>query len=200
VRVAVLPAPVAPAGPAVVAPPPPSPSPLAAEQSLLGQALKALREGHDAPAALALLGQHAERFTAPALAAEAAALRVEALLTLGRRSEALSILDEAPIGSLPRPAERLVVRGELRAGEERWREAKQDFDDALAREQGKAPSWPAASPRSRDIQERGLWGRAAARSRLGDATGARADLDQYLRYFPGGRFAGAAASLVKDRP
>jgi len=201
VRVAVVrepAAPVAPAKPPEGAPPP-SRSPIAAEQSLLGQAMKSLREGHDARAALALLARHAEQFPTAALAAEAAVLRVEALLDLGRRDEALSVLDEAPLASLPRCNEQLVVRGELRAAKGRWQEAKQDFDDAMARGV-KAASHPAASPKARDIQERALWGRSAARSRLGDTEGARTDLDLYLRHFPSGRFAGAAASLLKGRP
>jgi tetratricopeptide (TPR) repeat protein len=172
---------------------------MAAEQSLLGQAMKSLRQGHDARAALVLLAQYAEEFPAGALAAEAAVLRVEALLGQGRQSEALAALDEAPLPSLPRRDERLVVRGELRAASGRWREAKQDFDDALAGAM-KAGSQPATSAKARDVQERALWGRAAARSRLGDRDGARADLDLYLHQFPGGRFAVAAASLLKGRP
>jgi hypothetical protein len=122
-------------------------------------------------------------------------LRIEALLALGRQGEALSVLDRVPLASLPNRDEQLVVRGELRAANRRWREAKQDFDETLG-ERG----LPAASAKARNIQERALWGRAAARSRLGDQDGARADLDLYLRHFPGGRFAGPAASLLKGEP
>lgn len=119
-------------------------------------------------------------------------LRIEALLYLGRRDEALSALDRAPLASLPNRDEQLVVRGELRAADQRWRAAEQDFDEVL-RERG----LPAPSARVRDLQERALWGRAAARSRLGNQDGARADLQLYLRHFPAGRFAGPAASLLK---
>jgi hypothetical protein len=104
-------------------------------------------------------------------------------------------LDRVPLASLPNRDEQLVVRGELRAGKARWREAEHDFDDVL-----KAPGLPAASTKVRSIQERALWGRASARSRLGDQDGARADLNLYLRHFPGGRFAGPAASLLKGVP
>jgi hypothetical protein len=199
VRVAVLSEPVAPPAPVEVAPaeaaPPPPPSPIAVEQSLLGQAMKRLRDGHDAKAALALLEQHSERFPHGALAAEASVLRTEALLALGRRDEALAVLDGAALESLPNRDEQRVVRGELRASHRRWREASQDFDGVL-RDQ----NLPAATARARGLQERALWGRAAARSRLGDEDGARADLELYLRHFPGGRFAGPAASLLKGKP
>jgi hypothetical protein len=174
---------------------PPEPSAIAVEQALLGQAMRMLRDGHDARSALALLAQHAERFPKGALHAEEDMLRIEALLALGKRDEALGILDRVSIASLPNRDEQLVVRGELRAAKQRWREAKQDFDEAL-----EAHVLPATSAKARAIQERALWGRASARSRLGDQPGARADLDLYLRHFPGGRFARPAASLLKGRP
>ncbi len=198
VRVAILTEPAPPPAPSEIpetAAPPVTPSAIAVEQELLGQAMRMLRDSHDARTALALLAQHAQRFPHGALASEATMLRIEALLALGRRDEALSILDRVPIASLPNRDEQLVVRGELRAANRRWREAKQDFDQAL-----RDHSLPAASARVRNIQERALWGRAAARSRLGDQDGARADLDLYLRQFPGGRFAGPAAALLKGVP
>lgn len=179
-----------------VAPAAAKPSAIAVEQAVLGQAVKVLRDGHDARAALVLLAQHAEQFPRGALASEEGMLRIEALLALGRHDEALSVLDGTPLASLPKREERLVVRGELRAAKHRWREAKQDFDDAL----GTARSLPAATAKARDVQERALWGRASARSRLGDQEGARADLELYLRHFPAGRFAGSATSLLKGTP
>jgi hypothetical protein len=174
---------------------PPAPSAIAVEQALLGQAVRMLRDGHDARTALALLAEHGERFPKGALGAEETILRIEALLALGQRDEALSVLDKVPLASLPNRDEQLVVRGELRAANRRWREAKQDFDDVL-----KARVLPATSAKVRDVQERALWGRSSARSRLGDQDGARADLNLYLRHFPGGRFAGPAASLLKGSP
>ena len=77
------------------------------------------------------------------------------------------------------------------AGEKR----QQDFDDAL-----RGRDLPTTNPRARSLQERALWGRAAARSRLGDQAGARADLELYLRDFPAGRFSAAAASLLRGAP
>ena len=87
------------------------------------------------------------------------------------------------------------MRGELRAAHRRWREAEQDFDDAL-----RGRDLSTTNPRARSLQERALWGRAAARSRLGDQAGARADLELYLRDFPAGRFSAAAASLLRGAP
>jgi tetratricopeptide (TPR) repeat protein len=179
-----------------VTPPPATPSPIAVEQALLGQAVKVLRDGHDARTALALLAQHAQQFPHGALVSEESMLRVEALLALGRHAEALSVLDRSQLASLPNREEQLVVRGELRAANGRWREAKQDFDEAL----GTGRSLPAASAKLRTIQERALWGRASARSRLGDEDGARTDLELYLKHFPGGRFAASAASSLKGKP
>ena len=198
VRVAILKEPTlppAPSIPEIASQPaaPAQPSRIAVEQALLGRAMRTLRDGHDARTSLALLAQHAEQFPDGALASEAAMLRIEALLSIGLKDEALSALDKVPLASLPNRDEQLVVRGELRAAKGRWREAKQDFDEAL-----RDRNFPATSARARNIQERALWGRASARSRLGDQDGARADLELQLRHFPGGRFAGPAASLVKE--
>jgi len=170
-------------------------SPIAVEQALLGQAIRTLRDGHDAGTALALLAQYAGRFPGGAFASEATVLRIEALLALGRGHEALVLLDGVSLASLPNQDEQRVVRGELRAADRRWREAAQDFDDAL-----RGRDLPTTSPRARSLQERALWGRAAARSRLGDQAGARADLEVYLRDFPTGRFSAAAASLLRGAP
>lgn len=191
-----LPPPPIPGDPAPVAPPPATPSPIAVEQALLGQAVKVLRDGHDARTALALLAQHAQQFPHGALASEESMLRIEALLALGRHDEALSLLDRTQLASLPNREEQLVVRGELRAADRRWREARQDFDDAL----GAGRALPGASARARPILERALWGRASARSRLGDEDGARADLELYLKHFPDGRFAASATTSLKGKP
>ena len=186
-----MPPPVAPSPAAF----PPVASAIAVEQTLLGQAMRTLRGGQDARTALTLLAQHAERFPQGAFASEAMELRIEALLALEQGDDALAVLDGAALASLPNRDEQRVVRGELRAAHQRWREAAQDFDDMLAERR-----LPAANPKVRNLQGRALWGRAAARSRLGDAQGARADLDLYLRYFPDGQFAGRAATLVKAAP
>jgi hypothetical protein len=180
--------------PAPVAPalePPPS-SPIAVEQALLGDVLKALRQQHDPRTALALLEDYARRFPGTVLAPEAAMLRAEALLGLGRKTEALSELDGLALGSMPNQDERFVLRGELRAAAGRWREAREDFEMLLST--GVASG---GDPKPRAVKERALWGRASARSHLGDEAGACADLAMYLRLFPSGRFATQAAALLQ---
>jgi hypothetical protein len=173
---------------------PPAPSPAAVEQALLGDVLRSLRAQRDPSAALALLDEHARRFPETVVAPEAGMLRVEALLGLGRKSEALSVLDGLPLTSMPNPNERLALRGELRASAGRWQEAWADFDRVCAAVAS------ANDGKSRDVLERALWGRASARSRLGDEAGARADLASYLRQFPSGRFATQGAALLRGSP
>ena len=91
------------------------------------------------------------------------------------------------------------MRAELHATAGRWQEALVDFDAVvrarLAHEPG---AGTATSTKARERLERALWGRAAARSHLGDETGARADLRECLRRFPQGRFAAQAARLLGE--
>jgi tetratricopeptide (TPR) repeat protein len=152
---------------------------------MLGQALRSLRNEHDPASALDVLARHAALFPQSPLASERSVLEVEALLALGRRDEALLRLDGMSLDNTPRSAERHVVRGELRARAQRWREAAADFDQALAHASGTS-AW----------QERALWGRAVARMRVGDEVAARADLQLYLGLYPTGRFASEAARLL----
>jgi hypothetical protein len=195
-RRALTPPPISDPGPPTEVPAaPPPPSPVEIEQALLGDVLKSLRKQHDPQAALAMLDDHARRFPDTALAPEAAMLRVESLLDLGRNAEALSVLDQVAFGSAPNQGERLVLRGELRAAAGRWREAREDFEASLS-DLAAAPM----NSKSRDVNERALWGRASARSHLGDEAGARADLALYLQIFPSGRFATQAAALLRGSP
>jgi hypothetical protein len=190
-----MPAPASPTEtPAPVAPAlePPLPSPIAVEQALLSDVLKALRKLRDPRTALALLEDHAQRFPSTVLAPEAAMLRAEALLGLGRPAEALSELDGLALGSMPNQDERFVLRGELRAAAGRWHSARDDFEVLLS-----TGGSLRLNAKSRDVTERALWGRASARSHLGDEAGARADLALYLRTFPSGRFATQAAALLR---
>jgi tetratricopeptide (TPR) repeat protein len=155
---------------------------LAAEAKLLASALRALRQQHNAKQALAILDEYDVQFPAGTLASEARAARAEALLRTGRKTEALELLDRQKLSP-----ELQVARGELRLAAGRVREALADFDAALAGTQD-------------EIEERALYGRAACRVRLGDPAGGRADLREYLRRFPEGRFAGAAkATLTQSR-
>ena len=181
----------------VPAPPAPTlepspPSPIAAEQALLGDVLKAMRKQRDPRTALAILDEYARRFPGTGLAPEAAMLRAEALLGLGRKAEALSELDGLALGSMPNQDERFVLRGELRAAAGRWQAAREDFERVLS-----AALSSGKDTRSRDVKERALWGRASARSQLGDEAGARADLARYLQIFPSGRFATQATATLK---
>ena len=119
-------------------------------------------------------------------------LRAEALLQIGRKGEALAELDRLSLGEMPNSDERYLLRGELRAAVGRWREAKGDFEVVLRGQQAEI----GATMKSRDRFERALWGRALARSRLGDDAGARADLQECLRRFPQGRFASETTRLL----
>jgi hypothetical protein len=162
----------APAG----APAGPSRSALALESESLQRALVALRREHDARSALALLDEHEARFPRGELGLEAAAARVDALLLLGRRADALSRLERMPLeGAGPR-ADLLLLRAEIRADSDCPR-AIADFDKVLAKRAAPA------------IDERALYGRAACRLRTGDGPGAEADLRTYLARYPAGRFA-----------
>ncbi len=195
-RRALTPAPISDSGPPTEVPAaPPPPSPVEIEQALLGDALKSLRKQHDPQAALAMLDDHARRFPDTALAPEAAMLRVESLLDLGRNAEALSVLDRVAFGSAPNQDERLVLRGELRAAAGRWREAREDFEASLS-------DLAAAKmdSKSRDASERALWGRASARSHLGDEAGARAESGPVFANFPLGTIRRASGGVAPRFP
>jgi hypothetical protein len=164
---------------------PASATPLARETELVRLALGRLRREHDPAGALALLDQHARRFPSGALGPEAAIVRVDALLALDRRSEALAILDRLPFPPSARGRELLVVHAELAAGAQRWTTAAAAFDLALA-----DPALEA------ELAERALHGRAACRLRMGDRRAARVDLEAYLRRFPDGRFAATTRAAL----
>jgi hypothetical protein len=164
------------------------------EQALLGKALQRLRIARDPVGALALLDQHTARFPSGTLAPEAARLRTEALMLVGRKDVVLADLDNQA-DTLAGSDERRLLRGELRATAGRWRLALADFDAVVhSLAQGTADD-----VKTRERFERALWGRASARSQLADQAGARADLHDYLRRFPNGRFAAEARRLVNER-
>jgi hypothetical protein len=161
-------------------------SALALESESLERALVALRREHDGRSALVILDEHEAAFPRGELALEAKAARVDALLLLGRRAEALSQLERMPLeGAGPR-AELLLVRAEIRADSDCAR-ALPDFDKVLA----KSP--PPA------LEERALYGRAACRMRVGDGAGAEADLRTYLSRYPTGRFADPVRARLSPR-
>jgi TolA-binding protein len=180
--------------PAPVVAPAPVVGPVPSEQSLLAMAVRRLRSEQRPASALAVLDQYVARFPNGSLLPEAIRLRTEALLALGDKPAALAELNRelAPVGSSDE--ESRLVRGELRAAAGRWHEALEDFDVAVRAHRVAVD--PAASTKLHERLQRALWGRASARSHLGDLAGARADLLEYLRRFPQGRFAGRAARLL----
>jgi hypothetical protein len=165
----------------------PSESPIVAESRLLADALTLLRQRREPARALSALDEYERRFPKGTLAPEAAAARIDALLALGRRGEALDRLERLAIEGLPRAAELRVLRGELRAGHGELVGAASDFSAVLG-----MPGAPSS------VVERALYGRGSSRARLGDTAGARADLQGYLKRFPRGQFAGPAGRAIRD--
>ena len=187
------PASLEPMPPAEASPPPPD------EHFLLTTAVRRLRTAHDPASALAALDNYRVRFPSGALAPEASMLRAEALLQIGRKRDALAELDGLSLVQMPNSDEPHVLRGELRAAVGRWREALADFDVVLRGRAGESADIGAPTDaKAQGRLERALWGRALARSRLGDDAGARADLRDCLRLFPRGRFAPEAARLLGE--
>lgn len=134
----------------------------------------------DPDGALALLARHRAEFPAGALGHEADLARVDALLALGRRDDAESLLSQLSLGEGGRASELRVMRAELTARHD-CRSALVDFSAVLATSDAARPS-----------VERAWRGCAACRGLLGDHEGMRADLHAYLNLFPGGRFADEA--------
>ena len=149
---------------------------LDAESEALAAVLVKLRREHDAQGALALLDGSQALFAHGTLALEARVARIDALLALGRSSEALGLLEHLPFAQSGRGGELRLVRAELRATTD-CGQALSDFD-ALVR-QALAPA----------LTERALYGRAACELRVGHQAQATQDLKQYLQRFPQGRFA-----------
>lgn len=165
----------------------PSEDPVVAESRLLASALQDLRQHRDPQAALGVLDEYERRFPSGALAPEATAARIDALLALGRRAQALQRLEASSLDRLPRGAELRALRGELRAGRGELGGALDDFSVVLATKGAPA-----------GVVERALYGRGSCRARLGDVAGARADLGEYLRRFPSGSFAEPARRALRD--
>lgn len=183
-----------PAAPALVAPSEPSPEPIAAsrvaatespstgEARQLVEAIRRLRNDHDARGALSLLDM-IQSSSAATFADEIALVRVEALLDLGDRAAALAVLDSLPLPDIPRGEELLVLRGDLRAGAKRWADAIGDYTRGTA----------AATPQ---LVERSLFGRASCRMGVGETAFARSELQDYLQRFPNGMFVAEARRLL----
>jgi hypothetical protein len=154
-------------------------SELASESLALQAVLVKLRREHDAKGALALLDEYEPLFARGTLALEAQVARVDALLALGRQSEALAILNRLPLAHIGRGGELRLLRAELRAKDDCGL-ALADFDVLVRR------------PLSAALAERALYGRAACEVRVGDSSNAQRDFRDYLTRFPHGRFADGA--------
>jgi hypothetical protein len=139
-------------------------------------ALNVERDGH---AALAALDAYHRDFPSGIFHLEAYAARVDALILLGRRDEALSELQGVSTGALrqmPHGAELSLLRAELVKERGDCTAAMATFDQVL--DEGPA-----------SLAERALWDRAGCRAAMGKSEESRADLEQYLRLFPKGVFA-----------
>jgi TolA-binding protein len=161
---------------------------LARESRWLASAIAKLRQEALPEQALAILDQHQSELGSGALASEANATRIEALLRLGRNGQALTLLDGQRLSAQGLGREMLVARAELRAERARASAAIRDFDLILS------------SPGHADgITERALYGRATCRAKSGDWESARGDFTKYLDAFPQGRFAQEARSVLSSQ-
>ena len=147
--------------------------------------MRTLRSG-DAAAALAEIERVQREFPASALAREAALLRAEALLVLGREAAALLALDPIALGGDVGDRRASLARGELRVAARRCVEAVADFGRVLA-----------ADARD-ELAARAFYGRGACALASGDRASARGDLSQALRLFPAGERRAAIERALKD--
>jgi hypothetical protein len=176
--------------PEVPAPPAPTPAepPSAVEFQLVSAAVQQLRQKGSPLTALRTLDAYDSRFPHGELRPEATWLRVQALVQLGQRREALKILDEQPLSADgERSAEPLVLRGELRSEAGRCGDALPDLEAAAALASG-------------EMLERTLLYRGRCRARTGDAPGARADYSVYLIRFPTGRYTDEIRKSLRELP
>jgi hypothetical protein len=162
-----------------------TPSELALESEQLQKALARLRRDRDPQGALLLLDEYQSRYPRGVLSLEAAVARVDALLILGRRSEALERLSRLPLERVGRRNELQLVRGELYSDRDCNR-AIADFSAVLSLD-GNGP-----------FAERALYGRAMCRLRQSDPS-ATNDLRSYLARYPNGRFADAVRQQLGPR-
>jgi hypothetical protein len=154
------------------------------ESQLLARAFRHLRGDGDAGAALAALDERDRRFGAGPLGAEAALARAEALLLLGRTTEALPVLLAIRGERAGQTPTARAARAELLVRANRCGEAELDFEVLLA------PGAPAGA------RERALYARASCRLRGGQPAAAVPDLESYLVDYPEGRFAPAVREAL----
>jgi len=101
------------------------------EARSLADALALWRRDGNADAALAMLAVHDRRYPRGVFAVESKIARAEILLALGRRPEALAVLDSLTLQGLPRARELETIRGELRVDAGRCPGARVDLADVL---------------------------------------------------------------------
>lgn len=106
------------------------------EAQSLAEALARWRRDNDAEGALTLLASHERRFAHGAFAVESSVAHAEILLALGRRSQALAVLDSLSLAGLPRARELQTIRGELRSQSGRCQEARGDLSHVLGKKGG----------------------------------------------------------------
>jgi len=124
----------APPGPAIMPPAfeaAPAGLPAGAETSQIRDALVQLRRERNPARALELVDVYDGRYPAGLWREEAAVIRIEALLALGRSGEALERCEALPQAALDRAPRLRVTRGELRVRYGRCDEAKSDFSAVL---------------------------------------------------------------------
>jgi TolA-binding protein len=168
--------------------PPVVPDPLSDEAQLLHSALEKLSLRGDAVGALALLDTYRARYPNGVLSREANVARLDALLRVGNRGEALAVLDRAAeidFNGYPRAGHLRVLRAELLAQSGRCREAEPIFTAALNQ------------PQAGQSNEQALFGRASCRASLGNVAGSRSDLNEYLKTYPQGQFAREARQALE---
>jgi hypothetical protein len=159
---------------------------VAGEASELAAALRALRAERDPARALAILERNEQRFPAGPLRREATLARAEALASLGRRADALVVLDGVAVAGGESERAVALLRAELRAAAGRCNEAINDFSHALAGEG------------TDELAARAFYGRGGCRLQIGDRLGARADFESYRRHFPDGRFEAEVARALEQ--
>jgi hypothetical protein len=161
------------------------------EATLLAGAFRSLRADRNPTETLALLDAHDRQFPLGQLSGEANLARVEALLALGRRREALGVLERTAASPAleggENARERTLLRGELRAEAGRCGQALADF----ASVERDAPV---------ELGSRALWGQAVCHARLGEAASARRDFARYLAVYSEGTMARQARRWLTVHP
>jgi tetratricopeptide (TPR) repeat protein len=158
----------------------------AAEARSLASAFQKLRGAHDAVAALVALDDYQRAYPAGWLRGEAALARAEALLALGRESEALAALDAATFSGAVLTRDVRLARGQLLTRVGRCPDAVADFDGVLRVGDADAAG------------EQALAGRAGCQLRAGQSARAYEDLRRYLSLFPDGPYAAQARRWLRD--